>query len=196
MTFDGTELRSTAEGTPDAEAPATQRLPSTSTSVRFAPTLRSETSTAPAPIPDPSCGTPELPGTLNWELIAEPVIGSCCNASPRFVSPVRSRSEEDISITAAASLSGFLRMREPVTTTSSRVSSTAACSCASAGSSGAVKLKNAAAMAAAVPLVVGKNRFITSPPEKRRQESDEIAICKGPAALQENDKGRTALLPV
>ena len=77
ITLDGIVLRSTVLGTPDAEAPAIQRRPSTNTRVLFAPRLRSEIWTAPAPIPLPSCGKPELPGTLNLVLIAEPVIGSC-----------------------------------------------------------------------------------------------------------------------
>ena len=33
--------------------------------MRFAPKLRSDTCTEPAPIPEPSCGNPELPGTCH-----------------------------------------------------------------------------------------------------------------------------------
>jgi hypothetical protein len=51
-------------------------------------------------MPEPSCGKPELPGTLNFELIADPVIGSCCRASPRFVAPVCSMSVEWITADA------------------------------------------------------------------------------------------------
>ena len=75
ITLAGIVLRSTTLGTPEAEAPAIQRRPSTSTRVLFAPRLRSETWVAPAPMPLPSWGKPELPGTLNLVLMAEPVIG-------------------------------------------------------------------------------------------------------------------------
>ena len=92
MAAAGKVFRSTAIGTPEADAPGTQRLPSTRTRVRLAPRLRSASCTAPAPMPLPSCGKPELPGTLKCELIAVPIDGSCCKLSPRFVRPERSRS--------------------------------------------------------------------------------------------------------
>ncbi len=45
----GIVLRSTAADTPDADDSLTQRNPSTSTSVRFAPRLRSEIVVEPEP---------------------------------------------------------------------------------------------------------------------------------------------------
>ena len=70
-------------------------------------------------MPAPSWGNPELPGTLNWEFGADPVMGSACSASPRFVRPVRSSASAPIAMSGALSLKGSRRMREPVTTISS-----------------------------------------------------------------------------
>ena len=162
ITLSGMVFRSTAPGTPDADAPAIQRLPSTSTSVRFALTLRMASCAAPAPIPEPSCGKPELPGTLNCELIADPEIGNCCRASARFVRPVLSMSDAPISMMATGSSRGFLRIRDPVTITSS--SSSASCASAiSAGATARLKTRAEAAPTNTFDLI------ITPPPLRCRE---------------------------
>ena len=73
----GIVLRSTAAETPDADDSLTQRRPSTSTSVRLAPRLRSEIVVEPEPTPPPSGGKPKLPAELNLVLSDEPLTDSC-----------------------------------------------------------------------------------------------------------------------
>ncbi len=150
ITFSGIVFRSTALGTPDAEAPAIQRRPSTSISVRLAPTFRIASCAAPAPMPDPSCGNPELPGTLNCELMAEPLIGSCCSALPRLTRPVFSMASALMSMIATGSSSGLRRIRDPVTITSSI--SSASCANVSFAGMNAKPTTSAVDTAPATPL--------------------------------------------
>src|SRR5690606_5165312 len=99
----------------DAEDSETQRRPSTSTSVRFAPRLRREIVVEPEPTPPPSGGKPKLPAELNLVLIDEPLTDRRWMMSPIEPSPVASMSFEVIVITGVwPSISAFL-MREPVT---------------------------------------------------------------------------------
>ncbi len=113
----GIVLRSTAAETPEADDSLIQRRPSTSTSVRLAPRLRSEIVVEPEPTPPPSGGKPKLPAELNLVFSAEPLTVSCCSTSPIEPRPVASISFEVIVSTGVWPTTSAFLMREPVTST-------------------------------------------------------------------------------
>ena len=99
--------------TPEAEDSLIQRKPSTRTSVRFAPRLRSETVVDPDPTPPLSAGNPKLPAELNFVLSAELDTDSCCRMSPIECSPEASMSFELIVITGVWPSPATFLMRAP-----------------------------------------------------------------------------------
>src|SRR6476646_4333288 len=80
--LNGMVLRSTAPDTPEAEDSLTQRRPSTSTSTRLAPRLRSDTVVEPEPTPPLSAGKPKLPAELNLVFSEELLTDRRCRISP------------------------------------------------------------------------------------------------------------------
>ena len=144
--------------TPEADDSLTQRRPSTSTSTRLAPRWRRSTVVEPAPTPPPSGGKPKLPDELNLVLRPEPDAVICCNTSPIEVKPARSMSARVMTCTGDNPSSSAFLMREPVTSTRSRVLAlSCGASCASATSGNAPN--NSALLTAALSRL-RRNRFM------------------------------------
>ena len=106
----GIVLRSTAE---DELPPDTRRRPSTSTSVRLVPRPRRFRNVAPASVKYPSWLLESPVPTPNWE--------TWFRMSPALLNPLSSIAAALMTVMGVGCSSALRAMRDPVTTTSSRV---------------------------------------------------------------------------